>query len=87
MILGKDYPLHHHFARSDDRGNDPGQGWFRCPFAGSMLLLFFATCLFLLSTSGRFSSSPTVSGHPQQAMKTTFLFILPFFMLSALSSQ
>ncbi len=56
--------------------------WFAVPFAGSMLLLFFATCLFLLSTLGVGLFISTVSATQQQAMMTTFFFILPFFMLS-----
>ncbi len=56
--------------------------WFDVPFAGSLLLLFFATCLFLLSTLGVGLFISTVSSTQQQAMMTTFFFILPFFMLS-----
>jgi ABC-2 type transport system permease protein len=56
--------------------------WFQIPFSGSILLLFFATCLFLLSTLGIGLFISTVSSTQQQAMMTTFFFILPFFMLS-----
>ena len=56
--------------------------WFQIPFSGSILLLFFATCLFLLSTLGVGLFISTVSSTQQQAMMTTFFFILPFFMLS-----
>jgi ABC-2 type transport system permease protein len=56
--------------------------WFEIPLAGSILLLFFATCLFLLSTLGVGLFISTVSKTQQQAMMTTFFFILPFFMLS-----
>jgi len=56
--------------------------WFQIPLAGSVLLLFFAACLFLLSTLGIGLFISTVSGTQQQAMMTTFFFILPFFMLS-----
>jgi ABC-2 type transport system permease protein len=56
--------------------------WFQIPLAGSILLLFFATCLFLLSTLGLGLFISTVSKTQQQAMMTTFFFILPFFMLS-----
>jgi ABC-2 type transport system permease protein len=56
--------------------------WFSIPIAGSLLLLFFATCLFLLSTLGVGLFISTVSSTQQQAMMTTFFFILPFFMLS-----
>jgi len=56
--------------------------WFSIPIAGSLVLLFFATCLFLLSTMGVGLFISTVSSTQQQAMMTTFFFILPFFMLS-----
>ncbi|MHB8770587.1 MAG: ABC transporter permease [Syntrophales bacterium] len=56
--------------------------WFAIPFAGSAPLLFLATCIFLLSTLGIGLFISTVSKTQQQAMMTTFFFILPFFMLS-----
>ena len=56
--------------------------WFGIPLAGSLLLLAVATCLFLLSTLGIGLFISTVSQTQQQAMMTTFFFILPFFMLS-----
>jgi ABC-2 type transport system permease protein len=56
--------------------------WFELPLAGSVSLLFLATCLFLLSTLGIGLFISTVSKTQQQAMMTTFFFILPFFMLS-----
>jgi ABC-2 type transport system permease protein len=56
--------------------------WFDVPLAGSVPALFFATCLFLLSTLGVGLFISTVSKTQQQAMMTTFFFILPFFMLS-----
>jgi ABC-2 type transport system permease protein len=56
--------------------------WFDLPLAGSVAALFFATCLFLLSTLGIGLFISTVSKTQQQAMMTTFFFILPFFMLS-----
>ena len=56
--------------------------WFDLPLAGSVSLLFLATCLFLLSTLGIGLFISTVSKTQQQAMMTTFFFILPFFMLS-----
>ncbi|MFB0520645.1 MAG: ABC transporter permease, partial [Desulfatiglandales bacterium] len=49
---------------------------------GSLLLLFAATSLFLLSTLGLGLFISTISATQQQAMMTTFFFILPFFMLS-----
>jgi len=56
--------------------------WFRIPMAGSVLQLTAATLLFLLSTLGIGLFISTVSQTQQQAMMTTFFFILPFFMLS-----
>lgn len=56
--------------------------WFDIPMAGSMGLLFAATCLFLLSTLGIGLLISTISATQQQAMMTTFFFIVPFFMLS-----
>ena len=56
--------------------------WFEIPLNGSVILLFMATCLFLLSTLGVGLFISTVSSTQQQAMMTTFFFLLPFFMLS-----
>ena len=56
--------------------------WFSIPLKGSLLLLFAATSLFLLSTLGLGLFISTISATQQQAMMTTFFFILPFFMLS-----
>ena len=56
--------------------------WFDVPFQGSISLLLLATCLFLLSTLGLGLFISTVSRSQQQAMMTTFFFILPMFMLS-----
>jgi len=56
--------------------------WFELPMAGSLSLLIFAACLFLLSTLGVGLFISTISSTQQQAMMTTFFFILPFFMLS-----
>ena len=56
--------------------------WFKIPLAGSVVLLFFSSCLFLLSTLGIGLFISTISKTQQQAMMTTFFFLLPFFMLS-----
>jgi len=56
--------------------------WFDVPLAGSIALLFGGACLFLLSTLGIGLFISTISATQQQAMMTTFFFILPFFMLS-----
>jgi ABC-2 type transport system permease protein len=56
--------------------------WFEIPFKGSLLLLFIATCLFMLSTMGIGLFISTIAATKQQAMMTAFFFVLPFFMLS-----
>jgi ABC-2 type transport system permease protein len=56
--------------------------WFDVPMMGSVLLLFLAICIFLLSTLGIGLFISTISATQQQAMMTTFFFIVPFFMLS-----
>jgi len=56
--------------------------WFSIPLKGNLFLLFVATSLFILSTLGIGLFISTVSATQQQAMMTTFFFILPFFMLS-----
>jgi ABC-2 type transport system permease protein len=56
--------------------------WFSIPLKGNFLLLVAAVCLFLLSTLGIGLFISTVSATQQQAMMTTFFFIMPFFMLS-----
>jgi ABC-2 type transport system permease protein len=56
--------------------------WFEIPLEGNAALLALAACLFLLSTLGIGLFISTISATQQQAMMTTFFFILPFFMLS-----
>ncbi|MGD8227917.1 MAG: ABC transporter permease [Desulfobacteraceae bacterium] len=56
--------------------------WFSIPLKGNVALLFVGTCFFLLSTLGIGLFISTISATQQQAMMTTFFFILPFFMLS-----
>ncbi len=56
--------------------------WFDIPMRGSVLLMFLGVCLFLLSTLGIGLFVSTISATQQQAMMTTFFFIVPFFMLS-----
>lgn len=56
--------------------------WFRIPLEGSIAALFLASCLFLLSTLGIGLFISAVSATQQQAVMTTFFFLLPFFMLS-----
>ena len=56
--------------------------WFDIPILGSAVLMFLGVCLFLLSTLGIGLFISTISATQQQAMLTTFFFIVPFFMLS-----
>ncbi|HPL62687.1 MAG: ABC transporter permease [Syntrophales bacterium] len=56
--------------------------WFEIPVKGNLLLLFAATCVFLLSSLGVGLFISTISATQQQAMMTTFFFAMPFFMFS-----
>lgn len=55
---------------------------FRVPFHGSFLLLGVCVALYLMTTLGAGLFISTISRTQQQAMLTTFLFFLPFFLLS-----
>jgi len=56
--------------------------WFGVPIRGSLLLLFFATGLYLMSTLGVGLLISTISQTQQQAMMTTFFYIFPAILLS-----
>ncbi|HSC69908.1 MAG TPA: ABC transporter permease [Candidatus Methylomirabilis sp.] len=56
--------------------------WFRVLIRGSLLLLFGATALYLLSTLGVGLFISTVSRTQQQALMSTFFFYLPAVLLS-----
>jgi len=56
--------------------------WFELPLMGSLTILFLAVLIFLLSTLALGLFISTISATRQQAMMSTFFFILPFFMLS-----
>jgi ABC-2 type transport system permease protein len=56
--------------------------WFKVPIEGSLLLLFFATGLFLMSTLGTGLFISTISSTQQQAMMSTFFFYFPAVLLS-----
>jgi ABC-2 type transport system permease protein len=56
--------------------------WFSVPIKGSLLLLFGATALYLLSTLGIGLFISTVSRTQQQALMSTFFFYLPAVLLS-----
>jgi ABC-2 type transport system permease protein len=55
---------------------------FRVPFRGNFFLLLGAALLFLLTTLGAGLFVSTISKTQQQAMLTTFLCFMPFFLLS-----
>jgi len=54
-----------------------GTFWFGVPFRGNILVLFAGTILFLLSMLGVGLLISTVSSTQQQAMVTSFFFIMP----------
>ncbi len=61
-----------------------GVFWFRVPIRGSVLLLFFATALYLLTTLSAGLLISTISRTQQQAMMSTFLFYFPAVLLSGM---
>ncbi len=56
--------------------------WFETPMRGSLLFLFGATGLFLLSTLGFGLFISTISRTQQQAMMSSFMFTFPAMLLS-----
>ena len=56
--------------------------WFRVPFQGSFALLLLAGVLYLLSTLGLGLLISTFSNTQQEAVLTSFLFIMPLMLLS-----
>jgi drug efflux transport system permease protein len=56
--------------------------WFRIPFRGSLLLLFAATGLYLMSSLGFGLFISTISRTQQQAMMSSFMFTFPAMLLS-----
>ncbi|MGE0333909.1 MAG: ABC transporter permease [Gammaproteobacteria bacterium] len=59
-----------------------GVFWFGVPIHGSLLLLFFATALYLMTTLGIGLLISTVSQTQQQAMMSAFFFYFPAVLLS-----
>jgi ABC-2 type transport system permease protein len=59
-----------------------GVFWFEVPIRGSLLLLFFAAALYLMTTLGIGLFISTVSQTQQQAMMSTFFFYFPAVLLS-----
>ena len=56
--------------------------WFKVPFNGSVLLLYFGIVLFLLTALGIGLFISTVSKTQQQALISTFFFLMPGMLLS-----
>jgi len=56
--------------------------WFQVPLRGSLLLLFGATALFLMSSLGFGLFISTISQTQQQAMMSAFFFVFPTMLLS-----
>ena len=59
-----------------------GVFWFDVPIRGDLLLLLFATALYLMTTLGIGLMISTISQTQQQAMMSTFFFYLPAVLLS-----
>jgi ABC-2 type transport system permease protein len=59
-----------------------GVFWFNVPIRGSLVLLFFATGIYLMTSLGIGLLISTVSETQQQAMLSTFLFFQPAVLLS-----
>jgi ABC-2 type transport system permease protein len=55
---------------------------FRIPLRGNVLLLLGCSMLYLLTTLGAGLLISTLSQTQQQAMMSSFFFVMPFFMLS-----
>jgi ABC-2 type transport system permease protein len=56
--------------------------WFNLPFRGSFLLLLFLSFLYMLTTLGLGLFISTITRTPQQAMLTSFFFMIPMLLLS-----
>jgi ABC-2 type transport system permease protein len=62
------------------------QLWFRIPFAGSFFTLYVGLTLFLLAAVGFGLLLSAVARTMQQAMLYSFLFMMPFALLSGLAT-
>lgn len=56
--------------------------WFGIPLRGSLLILFFSMILYLFATLGVGLFISTISRTQQQAMMSTFFFMMPAILLS-----
>ena len=62
------------------------QLWFRIPFAGSFLTLYTGLGMFLLAAVGIGLLVSAVAATMQQAMLYSFLLMMPFALLSGLTT-
>jgi ABC-2 type transport system permease protein len=62
------------------------QLWFHIPFAGSFLTLYIGLCLFLLAAVGIGLLVSSIAANMQQAMLFTFMVMMPFALLSGLTT-
>jgi ABC-2 type transport system permease protein len=62
------------------------QLWFRIPFAGSFVTLYAALALFLLAAVGIGLLVSSVVSNMQQAMLYSFVILMPFTLLSGLTT-
>lgn len=62
------------------------QLWFQIPFAGSFFTLYVGLLLFILAAVGIGLQISAISQNMQQAMLISFVFIVPFAVLSGLST-
>ncbi|RDJ24955.1 ABC transporter permease [Bosea caraganae] len=62
------------------------QLWFRIPFAGSYLILYCGLVLFLAASVGIGLFISSIAGTMQQAMIGSFVLLMPFMLLSGLTS-
>ncbi|MGA2228679.1 MAG: ABC transporter permease, partial [Syntrophobacteraceae bacterium] len=60
--------------------------WFKIPFQGSLFTLYFGVLLFLIASVGIGLMVSSVAATMQQALLGSFLTIMPFAMLSGLST-
>jgi len=60
--------------------------WFRIPFAGSVLTLYCGLILFLLAAVGIGLSVSSIAATMQQALLYSFLVMIPFMLLSGLTT-
>jgi ABC-2 type transport system permease protein len=62
------------------------QLWFRIPFAGSFFTLYAGLSVFVLASTGIGLLVSSVAGTMQQAMLYSFLIMMPFALLSGLTT-